>query len=169
MLQIFVLFTVTTYNFLKVSKRRAIIPNYKEFINGFFVYCERCGFFWRKIRWQMPLMEVCKENAKWERRGILVKVEQYFWTCFVKVHAGTDPWTPSIFTYGQHVLSRHPSLCSALRYQMKTVITDRSKVHRNNSISTKLCFWEPERVACYLLSKRYTENCIVLYQNYVIH
>jgi len=49
MLQITVFFTVTTCNFLKVPKRRAITPNYKEFFPSedgfFFVYYERCGFF----------------------------------------------------------------------------------------------------------------------------
>jgi len=40
MLQISVFFTVTTYNFLKVPKRRTITPNYKKFIaseNEFFL------------------------------------------------------------------------------------------------------------------------------------
>jgi len=39
MLHIPVFFTVTTYNFLKVPKRRAITPNYKKSIaseNGLF-------------------------------------------------------------------------------------------------------------------------------------
>jgi hypothetical protein len=77
-----VFFADTTYNFSKFPKRRAVTLNYKEFIafeNGFFfVYYERCGFFWRKIRRQIPLMKVCRANTNWERRGLLVKIEKYF-------------------------------------------------------------------------------------------
>jgi len=38
------------------------------------------------------------------------------------MQVGTDSWTSPIFTYVQQLLSRHLSLSSALRCQLKTVI-----------------------------------------------